>query len=86
MYHSFIIMVIVVKYFASISDAVGKTSEKIVLQHEMTVGEVWTDVSKNIKYARYYLSSKAQMLPAVFSLPSSVRQEYIACRSRLLVT
>lgn len=43
-------MVIVVKYFASISDAVGKTSEKIVLQHEMTVGEVWTDVSKNIKY------------------------------------
>ena len=51
MYHSFIIMVIVVKYFASISDAIGKTSEKIVLQHEMTVGEVWTDVSKNIKYA-----------------------------------
>ena len=44
-------MVIVVKYFASISDAVGKTSEKIVLQHEMTVGEVWTDVSKNIKYS-----------------------------------
>ena len=44
-------MVIVVKYFSSISDAVGKTSEKIVLQHEMTVGEVWTDVSKNIKYA-----------------------------------
>ena len=43
-------MVIVVKYFASTSDAVGKTSEKIVLQHEMTVGEVWTDVSKNIKY------------------------------------
>ena len=43
-------MVIIVKYFASISDAVGKTSEKIVLQHEMTVGEVWTDVSKNIKY------------------------------------
>ena len=43
-------MVIVVKYFASISDAVGKTSEKIVLQHEMTAGEVWTDVSKNIKY------------------------------------
>ena len=43
-------MVIVVKYFASISDAVGKTSEKIVLQREMTVGEVWTDVSKNIKY------------------------------------
>ena len=51
MYHSLITMVIVVKYFASISDAVGKTSEKIVLQHEMTVGEVWTDVSKNIKYA-----------------------------------
>ena len=50
MYYSVIIMVIVVKYFASISDAVGKTSEKIVLQHEMTVGEVWTDVSKNIKY------------------------------------
>ena len=43
-------MIIVVKYFASISDAVGKTSEKIVLQHEMTVGELWTDVSKNIKY------------------------------------
>ena len=49
MYHSLIIMVIVVKYFASISDAVGKTSEKIVLQHEMTVGEVWTDVSKKEK-------------------------------------
>ena len=44
-------MIIVVKYFASISDAVGKTSEKIVLKHEMTVGEVWTDVSKNIKYS-----------------------------------
>ena len=53
MYHSHIIMVIVVKYFASISDAVGKTSEKIVLQHEMTVGEVWTDVSKNIKSVSY---------------------------------
>ena len=51
MYHALITMIIVVKYFASISDAVGKTSEKIVLQHEMTVGEVWTDVSKNIKYA-----------------------------------
>ena len=51
MYHSLIAMVIVIKYFASISDAVGKTSEKIVLQHEMTVGEVWTDVSKNINYA-----------------------------------
>ena len=51
MYHSLITMIIVVKYFASISDAVGKTSEKIVLEHEMTVGEVWTDVSKNIKYA-----------------------------------
>tara|TARA_B100000941_G_C28412242_1_gene504102 strand:+ start:729 stop:962 length:234 start_codon:yes stop_codon:yes gene_type:complete len=43
-------MIIVVKYFASISDAVGKTSEKIALQHETTVGELWTDVSKNIKY------------------------------------
>ena len=51
MYHSLITMIIVVKYFASISDAVGKASEKIVLEHEMTVGEVWTDVSKNIKYA-----------------------------------
>ena len=51
MYHSLITMIIVVKYFASISDALGKTSEKIVLEHEMTVGEVWTDVSKNIKYA-----------------------------------
>ena len=50
MYYALIIMVIVVKYFASIGDAVGKTSEKIVLQHEMTVGELWTDVSKNIKY------------------------------------
>ena len=48
MYHSLITMIIVVKYFASISDAVGKTSENIVLEHEMTVGEVWTDVSKNI--------------------------------------
>ena len=51
MYHSHIRMVIVVKYFASISDAVGKTSEKVVLQQEMTVGELWTDVSTNIKYA-----------------------------------
>lgn len=50
MYHALITMIIVVKYFASISDAVGKTSEKIVLQHEMTVGELWTVVSKNIKY------------------------------------
>ena len=50
MYHALITMIIVVKYFASISDAVGKTSEKIALQHETTVGELWTDVSKNIKY------------------------------------
>ena len=43
-------MIIVVKYFASISDAVGKTSEKIVLQQEKSAGEIWSDVSKDIKY------------------------------------
>jgi len=50
MYHSTIIMVIVVKYFASISDAIGKASEKIELQHGTTAGDIWSDVSKNIKY------------------------------------
>ena len=50
MYYSFIIMIIVVKYFASISDAIGKTSEKIVLQQDKTAGEIWLDVSKDIKY------------------------------------
>ena len=50
MYHAFITMIIVVKYFASISDAVGKTSEKIVLQQEKSAGEIWSDVSKDIKY------------------------------------
>ena len=43
-------MIIVVKYFASISDAVGKTSEKLTLQQKKTAGEVWSDVSKDIKY------------------------------------
>ena len=43
-------MVIVVKYFASISDAIGKTSEQIEWQAKMTAGDVWEDVSKNIKY------------------------------------
>ena len=50
MYHSVIIMVIVVKYFASISDAIGKTSEQIEWQDKITAGDIWTDVSKNIKY------------------------------------
>ena len=50
MYYSLIIMIIVVKYFASISDAVGKTSEKIEIQHRLSAGELWLDVSKNIKY------------------------------------
>ena len=50
MYHSVIIMVIVVKYFASISDAIGKTSEQIERQDKITAGDIWTDVSKNIKY------------------------------------
>ena len=31
-------MMIVVKYFASISDAVGKTSEKIEFQHTISAG------------------------------------------------
>ena len=43
-------MIIVVKYFASISDAIGKTSEEIVLQKSKTAGDLWLDVSKNIKY------------------------------------
>ena len=43
-------MMIVVKYFASISDAVGKTSEKIEFQHTISAGELWSDVSENIKY------------------------------------
>ena len=50
MYDSFIIMIIVVKYFASISDIVGKTSEKIDIEQNKTVGDIWSDVSKNIKY------------------------------------
>ena len=50
MYHSVIIMVIVVKYFASISDAIGKTSEQIEWQDKITAGDIWADVSKNIKY------------------------------------
>ena len=43
-------MIIVVKYFASISDVVGKASEKIDIKHNQTVGDIWSDVSKNIKY------------------------------------
>ena len=50
MYHSVIIMVIVVKYFASISDAIGKTSEQIECRDKITAGDIWVDVSKNIKY------------------------------------
>ena len=50
MYHSVIIMVIVVKYFASISDAIGKTSEKIDWQDGITAADIWSEVSKNIKY------------------------------------
>ena len=43
-------MRIVVKYFASISDTIGKTSEKIESQDGTTAGDIWSDVSKNIKY------------------------------------
>tara|TARA_Y100000996_G_C22469093_1_gene621333 strand:+ start:430 stop:663 length:234 start_codon:yes stop_codon:yes gene_type:complete len=43
-------MVIVVKYFASISDAIGKTSEQIECQDKMSAGDIWTEVSTNIKY------------------------------------
>tara|TARA_B100001113_G_scaffold77431_1_gene60624 strand:- start:1032 stop:1265 length:234 start_codon:yes stop_codon:yes gene_type:complete len=43
-------MIIVVKYFASISDVVGKTSEKIDIKQHKTAGDIWSDVSKNIKY------------------------------------
>ena len=50
MYHSVIIMVIVVKYFASISDAIGKASEKINIQPGVTVDDVWSDVSKDKQY------------------------------------
>ena len=50
MYYAFITMIIVVKYFASISDVVGKTSEKIDIKQDNTAGDVWSDVSKNIKY------------------------------------
>ena len=50
MYDAFIIMIIVVKYFASISDVVGKTSETIDIKQDKTAGDVWSDVSKNIKY------------------------------------
>ncbi len=50
MYDAFIIMIIVVKYFASISDVVGKTSEKMDIKQNQTVGDIWSDVSKNIKY------------------------------------
>ena len=50
MYHSLIIMVIVVKYFASISYAIGKASEKINIQPGVTADDVWSDVSKDKKY------------------------------------
>ena len=50
MYDAFIIMIIVVKYFASISDVVGKTSERIDIKQDQTAGDIWSDVSKNIKY------------------------------------
>jgi len=50
MYHSLIIMIIVVKYFASISDVIGKTSEEMEWQAGITAGDIWSDVSKNIKY------------------------------------
>ena len=50
MYHSLIIMIIVVKYFASISDVIGKTSEEKEWQDGITAGDIWSDVSKNIKY------------------------------------
>ena len=50
MYHSLIIMIIVVKYFASISDVIGKTSEKMEWQDGITAGDIWSDVSNNIKY------------------------------------
>ena len=50
MYHSLIIMIIVVKYFASISDVIGKTSEEIEWQDGITAEDIWSDVSKNIKY------------------------------------
>ena len=50
MYHSLIIMIIVVKYFASISDVIGKTSEEMEWQDGITAGDIWSDVSKNIKY------------------------------------
>ena len=56
MYHSVIIMVIVVKYFASIRDAIGKTSEQIEWQDKITAGDIWADVSKNIKYTGKVLS------------------------------
>jgi molybdopterin synthase sulfur carrier subunit len=50
MYHSLIIMIIVVKYFASISDVIGKTSEEMEWQDGITAGDIWSDVSNNIKY------------------------------------
>ena len=50
MYDSGIIMLIVVKYFASISDAIGKTSDQLECQDKLTAGDIWMEVSKNIKY------------------------------------
>jgi molybdopterin converting factor subunit 1 len=43
-------MIIVVKYFASISDVIGKTSEEMEWRDGITAGDIWSDVSKNIKY------------------------------------
>lgn len=43
-------MVIVVKYFASIRDAIGKQSEKIDVQVGKTTGDIWSDVSIKINY------------------------------------
>jgi molybdopterin converting factor small subunit len=39
-------MIIVVKYFASISDVIGKTSEEMEWQDGITAGDIWSDVSK----------------------------------------
>ncbi len=50
MYYSCITMVIIVKYFASIRDAIGKQSEEVDVKVGATTGDIWSGVSKNIKY------------------------------------
>ena len=46
-----IMMKITVRYFASISDSIGKSSEILNVDHSVTVREVWQSVSNKVCYS-----------------------------------